>query len=135
MIAQVSQLTWAYYATTEGGSRRFGGGLGGLGGGALLGLLLRLGLLGVVEGRLLDRAHRGEELQHAVGGLRALAHPGLGLLGVDDEAGGVLGGLQGVEGADLGAIPVEAESAGDMPLNADFGGRYAEEGTKVEEEV
>src|SRR4051812_45837768 len=70
------------------GGRRFGGGggsscVGGglLGGGvALLSLLLRLRLLGVVAGFALQGADAVEQTGDAIGRLRALGDPCLGLL-------------------------------------------------------
>jgi hypothetical protein len=76
------------------------GGRGG-GGGALLGLLLRLGLFRVVARLALDRADAIEQAGDAVGRLRALAEPFLGLLDVEDEADFRILRRQRVEGAEL----------------------------------
>src|SRR5579871_1877621 len=78
-------------------SQRSGrGGFGGLGGGrrscgcALLGLLLRLRLLRIVAGLALGEPKAVEQAEHAVGRLRALGEPRLGLFLIEHEAGRVV---------------------------------------------
>src|SRR6185437_2960172 len=85
------------------GGGRFGGlGGGSLGGrGALLRLLARLGLFRVQARFALGEAEAVEQAQHAIGRLRALGEPGLGLLLVEREAACVVLGLHRIERADL----------------------------------
>src|SRR5580704_6224653 len=69
--------------------------------GALLRLLLRLRLLRVVVRFALGEAEAVEQTQHAIGRLRALGEPRLGLLLIEHDAARVILGFQGIEGADL----------------------------------
>src|SRR4029079_3079126 len=73
----------------------------GLLGSALLGLLAGHRLLRVVAGGTLQEAGGVEEAQDAVGRLGALGEPGLDLLVVENDAGGIVLGLHRVVGADL----------------------------------
>ena len=71
------------------------------GGGALLRLLLRLGLLRIVPLERLEHARIGEEAMHAVRRGGALRNPSLRLVEIELDAVGVILGQQRIVEADL----------------------------------
>src|SRR6185312_7447797 len=104
------------------GGGRFGGlGGGSLGGrGALLRLLARLGLFRVQARLALGEAEAVEQAQHAIGRLRALGEPGLGLLLVEREAACVVLGLHRIERALLRARAGEPDFQGHFRSSFSF---------------